>query len=63
MRGLENFGVGELGLRRAQITHVRPDVLGELHQNNEKKSPQGLESFFCIHFWADFTYQALLGWL
>lgn len=38
-------------------------MLGELHQNNEKKLPQGLQSFFCINFWADFAYQVLLGWL
>lgn len=57
------MGLGELGLRRAQITHVRPDVLGELYQNNERKLPQGLESFFHTDFWADFTYQVLLGWL
>lgn len=34
---LEDLGVGELGLRRARVTHVRPDVLGELHQNNGKR--------------------------
>lgn len=54
---------GRFGGWRAQITLVRPDVLGELHQNNEKILPQGLGSFFCINFWADFTYQVLLGWL
>lgn len=52
-----------VGWIKESVDNVRLDVLGELHQNNAKILPQGLESFFCLNFSADFTYQVLVGWL
>lgn len=55
------MGLGELGLRRAQITHVRSDVLGELHQNNEKKIATGFGVLFLHKFLGSFRLPGTAG--